>query len=564
MSRIEDLIKSSDATVFSFDIFDTLLLRPYIDPQEVWRVMEIEENAAGFAAERKQADAVTYQKAIERNGETTIDEAYLLIPKWNYLKQKELDKERSVLRANPEMLSLWNELGIQGRCRVIVSDMYLPGDFLKSVLREKGIDGWDGFFLSSDYGCRKSSGKLFEAMLKKMDVKPGEVLHIGDNKQSDVDIPQKLGMNSFHYPKVSGLFFDTFPFARSINPRLAGALAIGWHFYKCEFSDATYWNRLGFIMGGVLGYMYVSWIVDTAKQRGINRLLFVARDGYVLQKICNDLYPEIQTDYVYAPRLTSIAVNGAEGNDPSAVNDRKKYINTSLNGVDIEKIREEYTEYLTSLHIDEHTALVDGCSSGFSAQRLMETCSGTSLFTFYLLSMAEHKHAAALYRTNLYCLPFQMLSEFLFCAPTHPVIGVSETGPIYREAISKEEEFKISVSDEIKDGAVACAKTLQSLVQNIKAEEWLSYADAFMSKLTLEDSKYLAHAKNAVDVEQKLFTDTIWSPMPERGFRFVHNSKFSWYAEFVKSGILYSYYLYPKGFEHSKKDISVRYSVINP
>lgn len=499
--------------VFSFDIFDTLLLRPYTDPQEVWRVLEEQEGAKGFAKARKKADAATYANISENHPETSIEEAYSIMPKrFHGMMQKEMDLERRVLQANPEMLALWNELGLKGEKRIIISDMYMPASFIMSVLQEKGFSGWDGFYLSSERNARKATGKLFEIMLKEQKVKPSEVLHFGDNKWSDVKIPQELGIQVKYYKKVCDRLFEDFPFMRHINGRLAGALAIGWHQYRQDHPDYNYWNKIGFSMGGVLGYMYVKWIAETSLKLGFNHLMFVGRDGYILEKICNKLYPSIKTDYFFAPRLTSIAVLGATGNDPFAIADRQRYMDEHLKGVDYEIIKQEYADYLRQFTIDVKTAIVDGCSSGFSAQRLVEKTVGHQVFTFYLIALAKIAKGAALYLTNTMSLPFQGLSEFMFGAPTPPITGVTKNGPVYENNIDERELLKIDVSNDILHGAIACSEALCIENLNIPANTWLNYADSFMNNLTEEDKQMLRDANNAKDVSHKKYENIIWNP----------------------------------------------------
>lgn len=503
----------SNIITYSFDLFDTLLLRPYSDPQEVWRVLEEREGAKGFAKARKKADAVSYKRSTDEDRETSLMEAYELMPQqYRDMMGKEMALEREVLRANPEMLKLWNELGKERKRRVIVSDMYLPADFIKLLLEENGFTGWDGFYLSSECNARKTTGRLFEIMLKEEGVNASEVLHIGDNEWSDVKVPQEMGIQVQHYKKISERLFDEFPFVRQVNQRLAGVLALGWHQYKKDNPNLTYWNKLGFSMGSVLGYLYVSWMVKEAKERGINHLMFVARDGYIWQKICNALYPEIRTDYFYAPRLTSIAVLGATGSDPIAIADRKQYMEKHLQGVNPDEVKQKYAKYLEQFEIDEHTALVDGCSSGFSAQRLVETAAGHPMFSFYLLAMAPMHNAGALFQTKGYSLPFQDFSEFLFGAPEKPIKDVNMDGPVYNEDPSKEELFKMGVSDEIAKGALACAKTLHDEGLLVTPDDWVEYVTLFMKNLTDEDRRDLEQARNAADVEQKFFNSVMWAP----------------------------------------------------
>ena len=552
----------SSAKIVSFDIFDTLLLRPYIDPQEVWRVLEKEENVPGFAAARKEADAQTYRLSSKENRETTIEEAYALIPQYQHLMQKEMDLERRVLTANPEMKALWDEVWLQGKKRVIVSDMYLSAEFIQSVLRENGFDGWDGFYLSRDYNARKTTGKLFSIMLEKEHCRPEEVLHIGDNKHSDVDMPRTLGMQSQHYPKIASRFLELCPFAKKIDPIIAGALVLGWHMYSWNRSDLTYWHRLGFVMGGTLGYMYVKWMMEACRQNDLNRILFVARDGYVWQKICKTLYPDFKTDYIYAPRMMSVAVLGAIGSDPGAIADRQRYIETYLKDVDCEKIRKEYTDYISRFAIDEHTAISDGCSSGFSAQRLIEAGVGHKVFCFYLLAMAKVQTGGALYQTNLYSMPWQMLSEFLFAAPTPPIKTLVGGEPVYSGETSEAEMFKVRLSEVIAEGAVACAKTFKTLGVEVTNEAWMTMFDAFRTNLTAEDEEYLDMAKNAADVEQKKFHNIV-SPKPASW------SMIRWHgiplgAIIRRPDAIHEFFISrTKGYVYKKKDLTYQSKVVN-
>ena len=469
--------------IISFDIFDTLLFRRVQKPSDVWLILEKKEGKKGFFIDRKKADEKTYAKAIARGGETTLDEAYSLIPQWASLKEKELALEREVLYANKEMIEIWDFLGSIGKRRVITSDMYLPGDFIRRVLVENGIEGWDGFYLSNEHDCRKSSGQLFELLINNEGVLPEKILHVGDNELSDVKAPRKLGIKGRLY-KQEGRWF---PFT-------------------------SYWTGVGYRLGGSLGYMYVSWIVRTAKKFGKNHLMFVGRDGYIWNKICNELWPEIKTDYFFAPRLVSIQTLGVIGSDPNALEDRRKYIEEHLKISNPQKVKKLYGDYLKQFTVDEETALVDGCSSGFSAQRLVEDTVGHPVFTFYLIAMAKLSYGAALFSTNLKFLPFQHFSEFVFGAPTPPAVGVNEKGIVFKEDCVNDEKFKMEVSEDICQGVMKKARELHTQKSVILQDRWVEYANHFMRNLTVEDKDELNKAKNAGDVQQLNFHPITWSP----------------------------------------------------
>jgi len=550
--------------VYSFDIFDTLLLRPFLEPQDVWKIMEEDEHEAGFAHARKSADEITYKQASERGGEATIEEAYSLMPKkFQWLLKKEMDMERRVLRANPEMLAIWNDHIKRGERCIIVSDMYLPCEFIESVLRENGFDCWEKIYISRDFNCRKNTGELFKKVILDLQTNPIDILHIGDNEQSDVMIPRSLGIQAKLYKKISERFVEECPFARKIDRRVSGVLALGWHTFKFNNPTSSYWNKVGYLLGGTLGYAYVTWIVKTAKMLGKDRLVFVARDGYVLQKICNKLYPEIKTEYIYAPRITSIAVLGAIGSDPVAISDRNRYIANHFKNVDLSKIKEEYIRYISQFEFDDRCALIDGCSSAFSAQKLVEKGVGHDVFCFYLCAMATIEHAAAFFWTFNHGMPFQMLSEFLFCSPESPIKGVEDNMPVYEADSLFYEKFKMSVSNEITEASVACSKLLCDEKININAEDWMCFADTFMANLTDVDHLNLYNAKNAGDVEQKEFCNVVWTPRTTGEVHIKRVGRFSWIITIYKKYSTIWRLFTCRGIEKHVTDCSYKTEVIS-
>ena len=549
--------------IYSFDIFDTLLLRPYTDPQEIWNILEEQENCKGFAKFRKEADEKTYATATREDRETTIEEAYSIMPhKYQALMKKEIELERKVLCANPEMLEKWEKAKSEGKKCILVSDMYLPQEIIEDILIEKGIRGWDALYLSRTYNARKTTGKLFEIMLKEEGVEPNEVLHIGDNIHSDVKIPKSLGISTCQYEKISDQLYKAFPFTKYINQRLTGCIALGYHKYtysKIKKNEITsYWNNLGFIIGGIFGYMYVKWIVEVSRKKGKERILFIGRDGYILKKICNTLYPDINTEYIYAPRIVSIATLGAIGTDKQAVEDRKKYLKEHLTNSICDELKTEYTEYAKNLNITESTCIVDGCSSAFSAQRLLESCTRRKVFCFYMMAMSKLHNAAALISTEPHTVQFQNLLEFIFGAPTPPTVKVSNNHPVYETNIPPFEKFKISVTDEIAEGALFCAIFLKENNIQIHPSCWIDYTNQFMSNLTPVDKTNLLKVRNACDIQHEKIQSLIWTPytLPKR--KITRIGRFSIKIELPICDSLYTLIISRTHCSFTRKDIPLK------
>ena len=488
--------------VISFDIFDTLLLRPLMDPQDVWRIVEQETGASGYAKARTRADAETYAAATKRGGETTLDEAYSILPRWKELREKELECEARLLVANPETVAFWNEAGKLGKKRVVVSDMYLPADFVKAQLRGCGIEGWDGFFLSSERGCRKTTGTLFKVMLDEMDVLPERVLHIGDNRQSDVAVPKGHGIAAVEYVKIRERFLSESPFlsdflgapANLNRRRIAGALMVGWHLYRCDHPDASYWERLGFLFGGVLGMAYLSFVAETARNNGIRQLLFVARDGWLMEQMFHKIAPEIATRYVYAPR--------------------------GLANTASEKERKAYAEYIHSLELDDAPiGIVDSNTIHFSAQRLVSTVLGRPVFGIYSVAFRPVKNCVCFCYSPNMTLRWPNFAEFLFSAPTPPVSSVKDGAPVFRKELTEDERRRIALYPEVARGAMQAFQALLSRGITVSLEMWLDWFDAFAANLSVEDLRQLATIRHGENAEHTHLVPVITKGPPDSRWR---------------------------------------------
>lgn len=515
MKFSQSLISGFD--IVSFDVFDTLLIRPYLEPKDVWRRMGSE-----FFEARNVADIATYDAATKRGGEHTIDEAYELMgPKWSGWKKQELDAQRKCLVANPEMVEFWEKVGELGKKRVIISDMYVDEDWLKETLREKGIDGWDAFYVSSRVQKRKSTGELFAFAKKDLEsrFRDGEhklrFLHVGDNEWSDVKRAEENGFSAVKYTKIADMFFGEFPFVRKfyrMRPSferncIIGSLALGWHLYKCAHNNWSYWNKIGFLFGGTLGYSYVKWIVRRCVKQGFEHLMFVGRDGYVWQKIAVEIAPRINSDYFYAPRTIGVRVLGAAAinGHPGVDADRKRFAEECSDNA--EQVRSEYSDYIAQFGIvREKTALVDGMSSQFSAQRLVESVLGGSLYTFYLMTYHKPDSGDGYIRSNNQTVKFQRFTEFIFSSPEAPVLGVSVNGPDYKIDVDPFERFRMSVCKLITDGAVDCAKTLNQFGVVVKQQDWIDMFDVFTETLSFEDKTEFEYARMSLDVNHRQYS----------------------------------------------------------
>lgn len=460
--------------VISFDVFDTLLNRTCGRPQAVFELIEQKSGRKGFARARVAAERKANRRARHRGDETSLGEIYSLIPKFADLKEREIAAETDCLRGNPEMLAVWRKAGELDKKRVIVSDMYLSRQFIEERLRENGIDGWDGFFLSSEKKAKKSTGELFCVMLNEMRVPADRVLHIGDNPNGDVKQANKVGIAAYQYCRgceetvLDGEIVRGFKWA---TPLLAGLKD-----FKTNHLEAGYWGTVGFMLGGVLGYAYVKYVGERAKAFGLKRLLLVARDGYHLEQIFNKFYPELKTDYIYAPRRL-----WHDG-----------------------EVDAEYIRYVRSLDIMDPKVVgfVDLTTSKFSGLKLFERALGAEVQAFNLLVYKPQirklpKRVHAMYHAHGSSIVFNILCEYIFSAPTPAVIGVKNGGPVYDEATSFYDQYKMGLCDKIRAGTMAAVDVLRSCNADIPKCDLLDWMEAFYAKAGPRDLSEFSLAREA-------------------------------------------------------------------
>ena len=534
--NIVDIVRSFD--VISFDVFDTLLLRPYMRPTDLFWKIEVDEGAKGFAAARMLAERRANAKARAKGlAEATFDEIYAEIPEWREIQPKELAAEEKCLTANPEMVEIYNATKGAGKKVVITSDMYLPEAFLQGVLRKSGIDGWDGFYLSNRQQAQKRTGTLYERLLADQKVAAEKVLHVGDNMLSDVDQANKAGIVAYGYQKVCDKFLDECPFVRTFLGRrpsldkrlLVGAIAMGWHLFKCEHGSWSYWNRIGYLFAGPLGYLYMKFVGEDAKRRGVKHLMFVARDGYVLQKIFKEMYPDFRTDYFYASRAQALLAIRYFGRTKPGIETRRRYCLAYLNkhggmalsaeeeeryirdgtlpqrakkyydGISAEMM-DESRRYLSGFGIDkDDTAIVDGNSTHMTMQRFVEAVIGGDVFAYYLFTNLPGKNSASLCCSD-WDMRYLKFSEFLFGAPTPPLETLKDGVPTFKRDISFFESFKMERSSEIEAGAVACARSLKAAGLSYGHDLWLDWNEAFMDGHSVEDEEMFSLARDSIAI----------------------------------------------------------------
>lgn len=308
--------------IYSYDIFDTCLVRACGSPADLWDVLA--HNILGDSADsarisdfiliRRKAEGQAREQLINESKEdVTIDDIYSycdfssLTPMSNEdIIKKEIEVEDSMLVPVLKIKEEIDNLHRNGKHITFISDMYLPTSFIRNKLQSTGLytEG-DHLYISSDIGKSKSTGHLFDYVRDDLKATFSHWIHQGDNCHSDYEIPKKKCIK-----------------AKLINHPLSyyehKALEYDWGGASCDIQKiAAICRATRLSMQDTPGYRFaadfiaplmttfVHHILDDANRRGLQHLYFVARDAGILYHIAQQfvpLYPTISIHYLYASR----------------------------------------------------------------------------------------------------------------------------------------------------------------------------------------------------------------------------------------------------------------------
>ena len=210
LERLKEKIQDQNVKVVSFDVFDTLLVRPCLAPTDLFRIIGMRCGLPPqfFVSIREEGEKLARQQLLGQTEEVTLEEIYQTIAselsfplEWvQELKKTECEVEKEYLRPQKEMQKLFYFAQEQNKILVLCSDMYLPKDFLEEVLHANGYTGYQKLYISSKEKRSKYTGHLFECMLKDFalqKIRACQIFHIGDNQHSDGYASRACGMQSF-------------------------------------------------------------------------------------------------------------------------------------------------------------------------------------------------------------------------------------------------------------------------------------------------------------------------------------------------------------------------------
>lgn len=308
-TRLRSAIDAPEVRIVAFDIFDTLLVRPLLNPESIKAI--IAKRAGGEIGEaylrfRAQAETQAREKAGRDIGLDAIFDELASISGMpgqavSDLRRLEEIVEHDAVSPRQEAVASLHYALEQGKRVVLASDMFLPRATVESMLRANGINIWHALYLSSDTGLRKDSGDTYRHILEQELAAPDSVLMIGDSEHSDLQIPMDLGFRCAHVlrpvdlarsrPQLNALIESTLD-RSDLHAELTLGIIVRDNFAPLSFPHfdpeafalpSAY--SIGYSILGPLVLSFVQWLAKKATEDHIERLYFLSREGQFLKTV---------------------------------------------------------------------------------------------------------------------------------------------------------------------------------------------------------------------------------------------------------------------------------------
>lgn len=501
--HIQPIRIPDEVDLVSFDVFDTLVLRPFVKPDDLFSLVESCSDSPGFHDARIAAEREA-RKATHRE-EVTIDDIYSHIPDaFRHLECMEIECELQITQPNPDLIRILDSLVGSGRDVVLASDMYLPASVVEEILDGCGIHGYRALYVSSDFGVTKHNGGLFKIVSEDAHVPFDRMMHIGDNPRSDIHVPRSLGIRTHQYIPPLARYLSSHPDQRTYyrrSPSLERSIVVAMDMLSMLGQGSEEWKVLGRRYGGPIVYAYVEHLLRRLRPGSLR--LFASRDGYTPMRALQILGNSGDCRYVHAQRLISYAltedklpfgpvrvparsrdrfihdrmvshmryVMGFLGMDvPDDDDDMIDAYNSNVESIDWRRkeLSAEYRDYIHGI-CDSHDSvdIVDSTTMKYTSQRLIQDILNRQVRGHYFVTLENrsdidsesfHHRTGPIIGWTRVNVP-----EFFLCSPEPPLVGWSGDGPVFEAHPPASEKERMSVYPEVSEGELDYVRAMREV-----------------------------------------------------------------------------------------------------
>ena len=353
LDKIKKEIIKEETKVVSFDIFDTLIMRPFWNPidlfeflNDYFRQIAKIETGIDFSKLRVKAEEILRKKLENDKSskqEITLDEIYKeIMLETNIsdeiskkMQEKEIELELRFCTERKTGKELYQLAKYLNKKIICISDMYLPINTINEILKKNNYE-FEEIYLSNEIKLTKFKSDLYKYVINDLKIETENIVHVGDNYYSDYENAIKVGINAQFLPKaidvfcnenitnnLGKLFKENLPFWQNtsnglnfIGIRCMLAVVANKYFdnpYR-TFNNSTDFNVdpnfVGYYVLGMHLFGITDWLLKDVEKNKYENVVFFARDGYWIMKayqILKEVYQNAPNEkYLYISRRALI------------------------------------------------------------------------------------------------------------------------------------------------------------------------------------------------------------------------------------------------------------------
>ncbi|EFB0812391.1 hypothetical protein HGD29_001644, partial [Campylobacter jejuni] len=452
-------------------------------------------------------------------------------PKKNaYIKNIEEQLIKQSAYVNQELYQILRFLKKLGKKIILIHNNVYSMKYIIDILQKNNIDFYENIYSYKDFYRKDYSNFLYfgKFLFETQNINQKEYRFRYVNPK-DVFVR--------YNPKLCGIYR---------NESLESSIILGLYIKKWILSDKhidNYWESFGYFYGGPLCYGLANFIYNEAVKNDLKEFIFVARDGYVIEKIFNFLQQQfktnIKTEYIYASRalkvLSKIDLNSNHlpWDDKisslfdlctKALDDFKKYQGKSISKkiqLDLlkqysdkinylsSKIEKSFVKYIKKYSFKQNKiGLFDFVTFEFSSLNILQSVLKKKFFYayyFYIIPNSKNFFLSNIANAQSYSTIFfknHLIGEFLVTAPELPISFIKD-GKINRMD-NIHEQYKVEIYKIISQFELEFSKDLILTFGDFRiffrSDEVVRIINYFIDNIDYKDRYYfkdIYHSENS-------------------------------------------------------------------
>lgn len=319
-----DLIKAArSASVISFDLFDTLVTRNVSSFSGVLELVGVRLAERGICIPNFVKIRLQIEKQLSAGRAPRLTDIYKEIMKVTpdieataeELADVEYVVDLDLIEPRVEVVELLKIFRGKGHLVYIISDSYYSQSQIEKILVKSGIKEIDGVLVSCEYDTSKA-GNLFERLIGMAGTQ--NILHIGDDFFADIESATRHGIQAFHIYSASELLYQVGGLKltceeHSISDQIRIGMFIS-NIFNSPFQFEDEEKKIHVDEAKNVGYLFCApmimdfskWFEEETEKAGIANRWFCARDGYLLKRLYEVMFPNKKIEYFYTSRISAI------------------------------------------------------------------------------------------------------------------------------------------------------------------------------------------------------------------------------------------------------------------